>query len=137
MISFIAAFGFLFPDSQPEKRPPPLRAEQIAKVRDLVRKISARDATLKKQLAERQRSLRDAYADFQLDERRVRRLRKAILDTQTQLLNNYHELQVDLRKIVGKERFVFLKRRIDNALQSKKKPGRAKRTPPTKPSKRK
>lgn len=131
MISIVVVCGFLFPDAQP-KRPAPLKTEQVAKIRTLLQKIRDRDAALKKQLAERQRALQEAYANFQLDEQRVSTLRKSVIETQTELLSNYHELQVELRKIVGQERFVFLKRRIDNALnsKSKKKTGRAKRSPP-------
>lgn len=132
MIAFVVLLGMLPPESQPADRPAPLKSEQVAKLRALVGKVRQRDAALKKQLAAHQRALRAEYASFRLDEKRVARLRKAVTQTQSELLSNYHHLQVELRKIVGKERFVFLKRRIDNALEpnSKSRQGSAKRPSP-------
>ncbi|HJN11997.1 MAG TPA: hypothetical protein QF564_25145 [Pirellulaceae bacterium] len=55
------------------------------------------------------------------DEQYISRLHKKIIDLQRELLENYRDLQVELRNIVGDKCFSHLKSRIDLILKGKKK----------------
>jgi hypothetical protein len=93
--------------------PPPLTEQQIGQIQELVRTTQATSDRLKALLEVKQRELAQRYAEFELDEKAVARLEAEILDAQRQLLANYHKMQVELRTIVGKERFLVLKQRLD------------------------
>ncbi len=101
--------------------PPPLTEAQVTAVRDLLRTTQATAERLRRQLAERERELADKYASFDLDEAAADKLQAEIVDLQKRLLANYHHLQVELRKVVGPQRFAQLKARLDNALRPKPK----------------
>ena len=120
IIPFLALAG------QPATVPSPLTGAQIEAIQTLLLHTRDAEAAVKLQLTEKQRALKDAYASFQLDEKRISALQGDIGKLQQQLLGNYHHLQVELRKIVGEDRFMRLKVRIDNYLKSsaaKKNPG--------------
>ena len=97
--------------------PPPFTAEQLTQVRALVQRIQTEQATAKKELAEAQESLARCYAKYELDEKEVARLQTEILAQQQKLLSSHHQMQKELRTIVGAERFLVLSRRIENALR--------------------
>jgi molybdenum-dependent DNA-binding transcriptional regulator ModE len=101
--------------------PPPLTSQQIAKLQHLVRRTQGRDAELKAALNDQQQILMKAYSQFELDEKRISKIHKEIIDRQRELLENYRGLQVELREIVGEQRFLHLKKRIDLFLKGKKK----------------
>jgi hypothetical protein len=96
----------------------PLTPEQHTRIRDLVQSTQARNTELNSALAVKQRELAAAYESFELDVSRVERLQGEILELQRQLLANYHRLQVELRALVGPERFAVLSARINNALRN-------------------
>ena len=102
-------------------RPAPLTSQQITKLQQEVRRTQGRDAELKLALDDRQQELMKAYSEFELDETRIAQLHKEIINLQRELLENYRDLQVELRDIVGEERFLHLKKRIDLLLKGKKK----------------
>ncbi|QDU27013.1 hypothetical protein ETAA8_20970 [Anatilimnocola aggregata] len=108
--------------AQVAAEPPPLTAEQLTKVRELVQRTQSVQAKLKTELAASQEQLARCYAEYQLDEPQVARLQAEILEQQKQLLASHHRLQTELRSIVGAERFQILSRRIENALRSSLKP---------------
>ena len=56
------------------------------------------------------------YADYDLNERQAQRLQLEIVDLQRQMLANYHGMQTELRKIVGKERFEVLRQRLNRVV---------------------
>ena len=117
---------FLTLAGQPATVPSPLTGEQLGAIRKLLLHTRDAEAAVKLKLTEKQQALKDAYASFQLDEKRITALHGDIGKLQQQLLGNYHRLQVELRKIVGEARFMRLKLRIDNYLKSsaaKKNPG--------------
>jgi hypothetical protein len=97
--------------------PSPLSGEQLDRIRTLVQRTQARDAELKTALETKQRELARAYTSFELDEARVTALEEEIVGLQRQLLGNYHTLHVELRKIVGPERFATLIQRINLLLK--------------------
>jgi hypothetical protein len=101
--------------------PSPLTGDQLARLREVVRATQATAQRLQKDLAERERLLAEKYAQFDLDAAGAEKLQGEIVDLQKQLLANYHALQVELRKLVGPERFAQLKQRLDNALRPKPK----------------
>ncbi len=120
-MTFVFLCGLLVTGQAPAATPPPLTAEQITLVRDLVRATQANAERLRQQLAERERELAGKYAAFDLDEAAAEKLQGDIVDLQKRLLANYHHLQVELRKVVGAERFAQLKQRLDNVLRPKPK----------------
>ena len=99
----------------------PLTHDQIARVQQLVQQTQARDRQLKQQLERRQNELAGAYSEFQLDVGRVEQLQDEVVSIQRQLLGNYHQMQIELRSIVGEQRFALLRKRIDRVLQAKDK----------------
>jgi hypothetical protein len=113
--------------------PPPLTAEQRAKVASLAAETQKESARLKAALEDRQRELTRVYGEYALDEKKATEIEAEILDLQRQMLANYRKMQVELRTLVGKERFMILRKRLDNALQVP--PGRppAKDKPPDRP----
>jgi hypothetical protein len=101
--------------------PPPLTSQQIMKLQQLVRRTQNCDAELKAALNDRQQTLMKAYSQFELDQKRISKMHEEIIDLQRNLLENYRGLQVELREIVGEQRFLHLKKRIDLFLKGKKK----------------
>ena len=65
----------------------------------------------------RQRELAAVYAEYKLDEDERRSWKPDVLDLQRQMLANYRKIQVELRTLVGEERFNQLRRRLDNLLK--------------------
>ncbi len=114
------------------ERPTPLTKTQITKLRRVVRRTQDRNTELKTALNGRQQKLMQAYSQFTLDETHIAQLHQEIIDLQKDLLKNYRDLQVELRDIVGEQRFTRLKRRIDFILKSPKK-GKTPREAATKP----
>ena len=55
---------------------------------------------------------------YKLDEEKVTKLAAEVLDLQRQMLTNYRKMQVELRTVVGEERFNQLRRRLDNMLKT-------------------
>lgn len=108
LLSAMLALG---QDAKPA--PPPLTEQQIKQIQELVRTTQADADRLKALLEAKQRELARHYAEFELDEKAVARLETEILDVQRQMLGNYHKMQVALRTLVGKERFLVLKQRLD------------------------
>jgi hypothetical protein len=103
--------------AQPQKQePPPLTDAQKEALQTLIRSTEKNAKELQGRLEQRQRELAKCYADFRLDEAAVGKLQGEVVELQRQLLANYHRLQVELRKIVGEERFVTLRQRIDRIL---------------------
>jgi hypothetical protein len=97
--------------------PPPLTAEQLTKVRDLVKTHIEGQTKLKERLDTAQKSLADCYSRYELKDEDVKGFQDEVLDVQSKLLRSYHATQKELRAIVGPERFLVLSRRIDNALR--------------------
>src|SRR5262245_47953337 len=126
----IAALLALSQDKPPD--PPPLTEEQRARLTRLSQDTQKESTRLKALLEERQQELARVYAEYNLDLPRATQLEAEILDLQRQMLDNYRKMQVELRAVVGKERFMTLKKRIDNFLQSpaKKTPAKDQRPPP-------
>ena len=100
---------------------PPLPPDQIAEVQHLIRTTESRDTQIKAQLVERQQQLARAYDTTDFDHTRIADLQEAIVQLQRDLLDNYHSLQVGIRRIVGSTRFNKLKKRIDMALETARK----------------
>jgi hypothetical protein len=101
---------------QVERQDPPLTEKQREELMRLTQATVRRSAELKTQLDEKQQELAKRYAEFQLDETAVKKLHREITDLQGELLANYHRLQVELRAIVGPDRFVTLRQRLDRVL---------------------
>jgi len=96
--------------------PPPLTEDQLARLRELVKVTQDRATDLKKQLDAKQMELGGLYARYHLDAARAEKLQAEIVELQRQLLANYHRLHVELRTIVGEERFSTLRQRLDRLL---------------------
>jgi hypothetical protein len=128
--TFLAALLVLAPDQPPA--PPPLTEEQRARLTRLAQDAQKESARLKGLLEEHQRELARVYAEYELDDERAARLEAEILDLQRQMLAGYRKVQVELRAIVGKERFMIIKKRLDNVLQTpaEKAPTKDQRPPP-------
>src|SRR5262245_64030962 len=88
--------------------PPPLTEKQRARIAELVRSTQKEAAALNARLDRLQQALAKKYEEFDLDVAAVEKLQKEILDAQRRLLDNYHRLQVELRSVVGTERFSVL-----------------------------
>lgn len=99
-----------------QAKEPPLTPEQVTRLQQLVAATQEKSAALKKQLDAKQQELADRYAEFKLDASAVAKLQGEVLDLQKQLLDNYHHLQVEVRAIVGPERFAVLRQRLDRIL---------------------
>ena len=94
--------------------PPPLSPEQIVRVRKLVQSVQTEAALLQARLDQRQRELGEVYTVYELDEPRAQKLQAEIVELQRLLLANHHRMQVELRAIVSRERFEFLRKRLAN-----------------------
>ncbi len=125
----------LFVVVQADDKPLPLTPTQITNLQQLVRRTQDRDAKLKAALEDGQQKLMKAYSQFELDEDRITELHKEIIRLQRELLENYRDLQVQLRSAVGETRFLHMKKRIDLILKAKKKvqvgPGKTPSEAPT------
>ncbi len=101
-----------------QERPalPPLTEAQLKRLQQVVRTTQERGADLKKRLEAAQRHLAQEYAKFDMDASAVEKLHSEVLDFQRDLLRNYHQLQVELRSIVGAERFAVLRQRLERVL---------------------
>jgi hypothetical protein len=98
-----------------QAEPPPLSEEQTARLRALVHDTQTRAAALTTQLETKERELARIYFEFALDERRVAAVEAEIVELQRQKLANYHQMQVELRTIVDRQRFDVLKQRLRQA----------------------
>jgi len=98
--------------------PPPLTDEQRARISKLANETKQESDRLKALLDLRQRELAEVYAQYKLDEEKATRLETDVLDLQRQMLTNHHKMQVELRMLVGEERFNQLRRRLDNMLKT-------------------
>jgi predicted nucleic acid-binding Zn-ribbon protein len=94
----------------------PETQDQVDRLVKLIRSTQERSADLKKRLDDRQQHLAKLYAEYDLDSKAVAKTQAEILDLQKQLLDNYHRLHVELRQIVGAERFATLRQRVDRLL---------------------
>lgn len=115
-MSFFLSAALLVMGQGDKPAPPPLTEEQSMRLRELVRSTQSKAAELQTQLDERQRELAALYADYDLNERQAQRLQLEIVDLQRQMLANYHTMQTELRKIVGKERFEVLRQRLNRVV---------------------
>ncbi len=97
---------------------PPLAQDQIAQVQNLIRTTKSQDKQIRAQLVERQQELARAYDKTDFDNAHINDLQEAIAQLQRELLDNYHNLQVGIRRIVGPASFYKLKKRIDMALKT-------------------
>jgi hypothetical protein len=97
--------------------PPPLTDEQKARISKLANETKRESERLKALLDLRQKELAAVYAEYKLDEDRAAKLEADVLDLQRQMLANYRTMQVELRTLVGEERFNQLRRRLDNMLK--------------------
>src|SRR5262245_17665458 len=98
--------------------PPPLTEDQKARISKLANETKQESEGLKALLDLRQKELAAVYAEYKLDEDRATKLEAEVLDLQRQMLTNYRKMQVELRTLVGEERFNLLRRRLDNMLKS-------------------
>jgi hypothetical protein len=114
--------------------PPPLTQEQRTRIGKLAKDTQQEAVRLKGLLEERQKELARVYGEYELDEKRATALEAEILDLQRQMLANYRKMQVELRTLIGKERFTILKQRLDRFLEppARKAPEKDK-TPPKRP----
>ena len=101
-----------------QSEPPPLTQEQRDRISKLATETQQESIRLKALLEKHQRELTRLYGEYELDAKEAKKIEADILDLQKQLLDNYHKMQVELRTLVGKERFLILKKRLDNLLQS-------------------
>jgi len=124
VLPLIAALLLVQP---PEKTMPPLSEEQATQLRALVRSTQENAAALQGQLDDKQRALAGLFAEYELKERQARKLEEEIIDLQRLLLANHHKMQVELRTIVGKERFDILRQRVGRILPA---PGAKELAPP-------
>lgn len=102
--------------AQADKALPPLTDAQHEQLQELVRTTQKQAADLKAELEKRQRELARCYAAFDLDGPAVEKTQADVVDLQRRLLANYHRLQVELRRIVGRARFATLRQRLDRIL---------------------
>ena len=71
-----------------------------------------------RRLDQRQRELGEVYTAYELDEPRAQKLQAEIVELQCLLLANHHRMQAELRAIVSRERFEFLRKRLANFVTS-------------------
>lgn len=95
-----------------ESAPPPLSPEQIVRVRKLVQSVQTEAVLLQARLDQRQRELAEVYAVYELDGPRAQKLQAEIVELQRRLLANHHRMQAELRAIVSRKRFEFLRKRL-------------------------
>ena len=116
VIAILVACGTLRGAADEAAPPPPLGPEQIVRVRQLVRSIQTQATLLEARLDQRQRELTEVYTAYELDEQRVQKLQAEIVELQRLLLANHHRMQVELRSIVSRDRFEFLRERLANVV---------------------
>jgi len=121
MIQLITAVVILGAEGRPSE-PPPLTEQQAARIQRLVAAVKKQDGVVRRQLVSAQQELIGAYADYELDERRIAELQERIASLQRDLLKNYHRLQLELRRIVGPERFRTVKLRVDYNMRNRQTP---------------
>jgi hypothetical protein len=115
VISSLTLFAALF---APAADPPPLTEEQLVRIRTLVKTHQEEQQTLKAALDALQKKLAECYKEYELDEKAAQAFQAEVLDVQGKLLKSYHNMQTELRAIVGPERFKILSARIENALRN-------------------
>ena len=98
--------------------PPQLTEDQKARISKLANETKQESERLKSLLDVRQKELAAVYAEYKLDEERATKLEADVLDLQRQMLTTYRKMQVELRTLVGEERFNLLRRRLDNMLKT-------------------
>jgi len=100
--------------------PPPLTEDQRSSITKLANETKKEADRLKGLLDRRQEELGEVYAKYTLDEVKATKLEAEIIDLQKQMLANHRKMQVELRSLVGEERFVILRKRLDNMLKTPK-----------------
>ena len=118
MLRVSCLFALLTAVAIAKAEPPPLTDEQKARISKLANETKQEADRLKAQLDLRQRELAEVYAHYKLDEEKATKLEAEVLDLQRQMLANYRKVQVELRTLVGEERFNQLRRRLDNMLKT-------------------
>lgn len=119
LATFVTAALLLVQAQRPT--PAPLSEDQVKQLRELMQTTQTTASTLQGQLEVKQRELAKVYAQYELNQRQALRLQSEIVELQKQLLANHHKLQVELRSIVGQERFEMLRLRILSSLTPKPK----------------
>ncbi len=94
-------------------KPLALSEQQAAKIISLVKSVHEQDIAVKSQLASVQQQLIKAYANYELDNNSITALQKEVISLQMKLLQNYHRLQLELRKIAGPKNYARIKHRVD------------------------
>ena len=97
--------------------PPPLTDDQRVRIGKLANETKQEADRLKAILDRRQQELADVYAAYKLDEDKASKLEAEILDVQKQMLANHRKMQVELRTLVGEERFNLLRTRLELMLK--------------------
>jgi len=92
---------------------PALTSDQVARVRELVRRTQTQASLIQSRIEQRQRELAQVYAEYELKSESAEKLQQEIVDLQRRLLANHHAMQMQLRSIVGKARFEVLRRRLE------------------------
>jgi len=100
--------------------PPPFSEDQRASITKLANETKKEAGRLKGLLDRRQEELGEVYAKYTLDEPKATKLEAEIISLQKQMLANHRKMQVELRTLVGEERFVILRKRLDNMLKTPK-----------------
>jgi len=118
MLRAVCLLGVLSSAAAVAADPPPLTDEQKARISKLANETKQESERLKALLDLRQKELAAVYAEYKLDEDRAAKLEADVLDLQRQMLANYRKMQVELRTLVGEERFNLLRRRLDNMLKT-------------------
>jgi uncharacterized protein YhaN len=98
--------------------PPPFTEEQRVQIAKLANETKHEADRLKALLDRKQRELADVYAQYKLDEEKATKFEAEILDVQRQMLANHRKMQVELRTLVGEERFNLLRKRLDSMLKT-------------------
>src|SRR2546422_10649581 len=102
--TFVLAVLLASAQDQPPNSPP-LTEEQRARLSRVANGAQQDAARFKSLLKDREQELAQVYALYDLDEQRATKLEAEILELQRQMLDSHRKLQVDLRAVVGKERF--------------------------------
>ena len=118
MLRAVCLLGVLSSAAAVAADPPPFTDEQKARISKLANETKQQSERLKALLDLRQKELAAVYAEYKLDEDRAAKLEADVLDLQRQMLANYRKMQVELRTLVGEERFNLLRRRLDNMLKT-------------------
>ncbi|GIW81663.1 MAG: hypothetical protein KatS3mg105_3470 [Gemmatales bacterium] len=110
-----AACTVFVQNPQPKATLPPLSEDQVARLRRLVQTTQQNVRKIQTQLDDLESRLAQVYGQYDLDEQHAQELIGRIVDLQRQKLENYQRMHIELRKIVGKERFEILKERLRRA----------------------